>query len=77
MTIHELQVLVEVDEGEFHAHQCERAERTKTKHQEMSAAFDRLFTLGYIRLVGEEYSLSNDGNDLIMLIRRSHVLEKQ
>ncbi len=77
MTNYQLQVLVEIDCGEFHIFQSVRYEQLPQKHAKMMDALESLKTMGYINIVGEDYVLSNEGDDVLQYIYRSNVLTKQ
>lgn len=63
--LYALQVLIEVYRGEFHAHQCERADRGSYTHKPMSEAFDWLLETGMLKFIGEEVWLTVDGEDVV------------
>jgi len=65
LTIHKVQALIEVEEGEFHAHQCERATRSAVAHQSMAHAFDWNRANGHIEVVGDQFVVTEKGKDLL------------
>lgn len=62
MSIDCIQILIEVDNGEFHAFQC--ASMPYRRNRRMSD-FVSLVQQGYVALVGDEYILTQSGKDLL------------
>lgn len=61
MTLRHLMVLLELDDGCYHAAQCGRSNRNK----DAAVAFAECEERGLIRLIGDEYFLTTDGNDVL------------
>lgn len=65
MTDVQLQALLEFDSGEFHAFQCYRSENKRDhRHAECSRAHDWLIEHDMIKLIGEEFFLTEYGKDV-------------
>lgn len=73
MTLDKIQILIEVDDFEFHANQCTRHAHAPDKHARMSQAFDELCRDGFIVHNGDDYVLSSDGDDVLLNVRRSSI----
>ncbi len=56
-----LRVLLEVDQGDYHANQCVRFERDLGAHAEFVSAFDWLVAWGLIEPIGNDYLLTYAG----------------
>lgn len=74
MTLEQIQVLIELDAGEFHAFQCERARADSYRHKSMMGTFNQLIAAGYIRLVGDHYMVTVDGQDALDAVRAAHII---
>jgi hypothetical protein len=69
MDLVKLQVLLEVDNGEFHTHQSGRYRHTSCdRHSEMTKAFDWLHANEYLNWVGTECFLTVKGRDELDLV---------
>ncbi len=73
MTLDKIQILIEVDDFEFHANQCTRHAHTSDKHTRMAQAFEQLCADGFIIHNGDDYVLSSDGDDALREIRRASI----
>jgi len=66
MTQSQLQVLLELDEGEFHAHQSERSRAGRAyRHSQMAGALGDLLRAGLVERVGTEFWVSEAGRDAL------------
>ncbi len=65
MDADKLQVLIELDFGDYHAFQCVRHEHNKARHARMAQSFDELVAGDAIERVGDEYRVTTHGLDLI------------
>ena len=72
MSIDELQVLIEIGEGEYHANQCTRRQDSRDhKHDSMGDACKSLEAKGYAWFVGNELMLTNAGREVVDHITNS------
>ncbi len=65
-----LRVLIELDNGEFHAMQCARSDGSRKTHKEMSEAFDWLQDNEFIELVGDEFFVTELGKDALLSVEQ-------
>lgn len=71
MTLTHLKVLMELDAGDFHAGQCERARNNTTAHRAMREGFDFLLNHGYLELIGESFELTTQGREVLEEVERT------
>lgn len=73
-----LQCLIEVFEGEYHAHQSERYRNQPGKHGSMNTAFKSLLVSGLITQVGDEFMLTAAGVDVVdAAVNSAHVMVRE